>query len=89
MRLPKLKGFTNPNKEQYAIVNLSTFEEFDKGSEVTPEALRERGLIRHRGRVKVLAEGDLDKPLTVKAHAFSRVAREKIEKAGGTVEVIE
>ncbi len=89
MRLPKLKGFTNPNKEQYAIVNLSAFEEFDKGSEVTPQALRDRGLIRHRGRVKVLAEGDLDKPLTVKAHAFSRVAREKIEKAGGTVEVIE
>jgi large subunit ribosomal protein L15 len=55
---------------------------------VTPESLRERGLIRHRGKVKVLAEGDLDKALTVKAHAFSGAAREKIEKAGGTVEVL-
>lgn len=88
MRLPKLKGFKNPNKEMFAIVNLSAFEAFDPGSEVTPERLREMGLIRHRGRVKVLAEGDLDKALTVKAHAFSASAKEKIEKAGGTVEVI-
>jgi large subunit ribosomal protein L15 len=88
MRLPKLKGFTNPNKELFAIVNLSSFENFEAGSEITPESLRERGLIRHRGRVKVLAEGDLDKALTVKAHAFSASAREKIEKAGGTVEVL-
>jgi large subunit ribosomal protein L15 len=89
MRLPKLKGFKNPNKEQFAIVNLSAFEDFEKGSEVTPESLREKGLIRHRGRVKVLAEGDLDKALTVKAHAFSASAREKIEAAGGSVEIIE
>jgi len=89
MRLPKLKGFTNPNKEHFAIVNLSSFEGFEAGSEVTPDSLRERGLIRHRGRVKVLAEGDLDRALTVKAHAFSKTAQEKIESAGGTVEVIE
>lgn len=89
MRLPKLKGFTNPNKETFAIVNLGSLEVFDEGSEVTPETLRDRGLIRHRGRVKVLAEGDLDKVLTVKAHAFSESARKKIEKAGGTVEIIE
>jgi len=88
MRLPKLKGFTNPNKETYAIVNLASLTEFEAGSEVTPDTLRERGLIRHRGQVKVLAEGDLDKALTVKAHAFSASAKEKIEKAGGTVEVI-
>jgi large subunit ribosomal protein L15 len=88
MRIPKLKGFTNPNKEQFAIVNLSSFEDFEAGGEVTPEALRERGLIRHRGRVKVLAEGDLDRALTVKAHAFSAAAKDKIEKAGGSVEVI-
>lgn len=88
MRLPKLKGFKNPNKEQFAIVNLSSLEVFEAGSEVTPESLRERGLIRHRGLVKVLAEGDLDKALMVKAHAFSASARDKIEKAGGSVEVI-
>ncbi len=88
MRLPKLRGFTNPNKEAFAVVNLASFADFKAGSEVTPESLRERGLIRHKGRVKVLAEGDLDRALTVKAHAFSAAAREKIEKAGGTVEVL-
>ena len=85
MRLPKLRGFKNPNKEYYAIVNLSSLTEFEAGSEVTPEVLRERGLIRHRGQVKVLAEGELDKALTVKAHAFSAAAKDKIEKAGGSV----
>jgi large subunit ribosomal protein L15 len=88
MRLPKLKGFKNPNKEYFAIVNLTSLAEFEAGSEVTPEVLRERGLIRHRGQVKVLAEGELDKALTVKAHAFSASAKEKIEKAGGKVEVL-
>ena len=88
MRLPKLRGFTNPNKEEFAIVNLVAFEDFDAGSEVTPESLREAGLIRHKGRVKVFAEGDLDRALTVKAHAFSASAKEKIESAGGSAEVI-
>lgn len=89
MRLPKLKGFTNPNKEMFAIVNVSSLVVFDAGSEVTPETLRERGLIRHKGQVKVLAEGDLDRALTVKAHAFSASARGKIEKAGGSVEILD
>lgn len=89
MRMPKLRGFKNPNKEEMAIVNVGALGVFRKGSEVTPETLRQRGMIRHRGRVKVLAEGDLDKALTVRAHAFSRAARQKIEEAGGTVEVIE
>jgi len=89
MRLPKLRGFKNPNKEEFAIVNLSAFDVFDAGGEITPESLRERGLIRHKGRVKVLAEGDLDKVFIVKAHAFSAAAKEKIESAGGSVEVIE
>jgi len=88
MRLPKLPGFKNPNKEYFAIVNLETLNQFDAGTEVTPELLRERGLIRHRGRVKVLAEGEVDRALTVKAHAFSAKAKEKIEAAGGTVELI-
>lgn len=89
MRLPKLPGFKNPNKEYFAIVNLETLNQFDAGTEVTPELLRERGLIRHRGRVKVLAEGEIDRALTVKAHAFSAKAKEKIESAGGTVELID
>ena len=87
-RLPKLGGFTNPNRDEYAIVNLSSLEGFDGGAEVTPESLRSQGLIRHKGRVKVLAEGDLDKALAVKAHAFSASAKKKIEQAGGTVEII-
>jgi large subunit ribosomal protein L15 len=88
MRLPKLAGFKNPNKEEFAIVNLAALDVFDAGSEVTPESLRERGMIRHKGRVKVLAQGDLGKALIVKAHAFSGKAKEKIEAAGGTVEII-
>lgn len=89
MRIPKLPGFKNPNKEYFAIVNLVTLNDFEAGTEVTPELLRENGLIRHRGRVKVLAEGDIDRALTVKAHAFSAKAKEKIEAAGGTVEEIQ
>jgi len=89
MRIPKLPGFTNPNKEEFAIVNLAALDVFEKGAEVTPEELRTRGLIRHRGRVKVLAQGELDKALNVKAHAFSASAKAKIEKAGGTAEVID
>lgn len=89
MRLPKLPGFKNPNKEYFAIVNVGTLNEFDAGSEITPDSLRSQGLIRHRGRLKVLAEGEIDRALTVKAHAFSGSAREKIEAAGGTAELIE
>ncbi len=88
MRLPKLPGFKNPNREEFAVINLAALEVFDAGAEVTPETLRERGMIRHKGRVKVLAEGDLDRALTVKAHAFSASAKEKIEGAGGTVEIL-
>ncbi len=88
MRLPKLPGFKNPNREEFAVVNLAALEVFDAGAEVTPETLRERGMIRHKGRVKVLAEGDLDRALTVKAHSFSGSAKEKIEEAGGTVEIL-
>jgi large subunit ribosomal protein L15 len=89
MRLPKLPGFKNPNKEYFAIVNLVTLNEFEAGTEISPDLLRESGLIRHRGRVKVLAEGEVDRALTVKAHAFSARAKEKIEAAGGTAELIE
>ncbi|HEY7469502.1 MAG TPA: 50S ribosomal protein L15 [Acidimicrobiia bacterium] len=89
MRLPKQPGFKNPNKEEFAIVNLAALEGFEKGAEVTPEELRNRGLIRHRGRVKVLAQGELGTALHVKAHAFSAAAKSKIEAAGGSVELLD
>jgi large subunit ribosomal protein L15 len=87
-RLPKLRGFTNPNKEYFAVVNVDRLNEFRANSTVAPADLRDRGLIKKRGRVKVLAEGDINKSLTIRAHAFSKEAVAKIEAAGGTVEVI-
>ncbi len=89
MRIPKLKGFRNPNKETFAIVNVEALTRFSSGAVVDPDELRKRGLIKHRGRVKVLAEGEIDRALTVQAHAFSEAAKVKIEAAGGTCEVIE
>jgi large subunit ribosomal protein L15 len=88
-RLPKLKGFKNRNKELFAVVNVGRLEEFRKGSVVGPDELRAKGLVKKRGKVKVLGEGDLTKSLTVRAHAFSAGAVEQIEAAGGTVEVVE
>jgi large subunit ribosomal protein L15 len=88
-RLPKLKGFKNRNKEQFAVVNVERLEIFRKGSTVGPDELRARGLVKKRGKVKVLGQGELTKELTVRAHAFSVGAVERIEAAGGTVEVVE
>ena len=88
-RMPKLKGFKNPNKEYFAVVNVDRLAEFDPGSVVGPDELRTRGIARKRGRVKILGEGELDRALTVRAHAFSLGAVEKIKAAGGSVEVIE
>ena len=88
-RLPKMRGFKNPNKEYFALVNVEALEVFSKGGVVTPEELRGRGMVKKRGRVKVLGQGEITKALTVRAHAFSKSAVAKIEAAGGTVEVIE
>ena len=87
-RTPKSKGFTNPFRVEYHVVNLSTLDAFDADAEVTPETLRERGLVAKRGLVKVLARGELSKKLTVRAHGFSAAAVRAIEAAGGTTEVI-
>jgi large subunit ribosomal protein L15 len=88
-RLPKLGGFKNPNKEQFALINVGTLgESFEAGSEVSPDLLRSKGLVKHRGRVKVLGEGDLGVALTIRTHAISGAARSKVEAAGGTVELI-
>ena len=89
-RMPKKPGFKNFNRVEYQEVNLEYLSQFRKGSEVTPEVLREKDLIKTLSLpVVILSRGTLDKPLKVKAHRFSRKAVEKIEKAGGTVEVIE
>jgi large subunit ribosomal protein L15 len=87
-RTPKSKGFTNPFRVEYHVVNLWTLDAFDAGAEVTPETLRERGLVAKRGLVKVLARGELSKKLTVRAHGFSAAAVRAIEAAGGSTEVI-
>jgi large subunit ribosomal protein L15 len=89
-RVPK-RGFHNPFRVEYAVVNLDTLAEvFEAGSAVTPELLRERGLVRDaKAPVKVLGRGDVTKALTVHAHKFSGSAAEKIAKAGGTAEVIQ
>jgi len=88
-RLPKLRGFKRPEKESFAVINVERLNEFRQGSTVGPDELRARGLVKKRGRVKVLGEGELSKGLTVRAHAFSVGAVERIQAAGGTVEVIE
>ena len=87
-RVPK-RGFHNPFRIEYAVVNLDTLaERFEAGTVVTPELLRERGLVpARRKRVKVLARGDITKRLTVRAHKFSGKAAEKIAAAGGAAEV--
>ena len=85
-RVPK-RGFHNPFRTSYTPVNLDNLGVFEAGQEVSPELLRENGLAG-KGLVKILGRGELDKPLTVKAHGFSRSAKEKIEAAGGRVEVL-
>jgi large subunit ribosomal protein L15 len=87
-RLPK-RGFTNIHRKEYAIVNLEVLNRFEDGTEVTPELLKETGVVSNmKSGVKVLAKGNLEKKLTVKAHKFSASAKEAIEAAGGKTEVI-
>src|SRR5712671_4932070 len=82
-RVPK-RGFHNPFRTEYAVVNLDTLaERFDAGTVVTPELLRERGVVRSGGQIKVLARGEISKKLTVRAHKFSGKAAEKLAAAGG------
>ena len=87
-RTPKSKGFTNPFRVEYHVVNLDTLEMFDSGAEVTPDTLRAQGLVAKRGLVKVLGRGELTKSLTVRAHGFSESAVRAIEGAGGSTQVI-
>jgi large subunit ribosomal protein L15 len=86
-RVPKLKGFKSPRPHLFEPVNLSAIAAFE-GSEIGPDEMRSQGLIRSRGKkaIKVLGDGELDRAITVRAHAFSASARTKIEAAGGTAE---
>jgi len=88
MRIPK-RGFKNPNKVEYEVVNIKILEsKFEANEEVNPQTLKEKGIIHCIDAVKILGDGELTKPLTVKAHKFSKSAEEKIKAAGGTVEVL-
>jgi large subunit ribosomal protein L15 len=87
-RLPK-RGFSSPFPKEYAVVNLEALNGFAAGETVTPEVLTGRGIVRAlRGGVKILGDGELHVALTVRAHAFSKSAEEKIARAGGKAEVL-
>ena len=88
-RLPK-RGFSNAKfKTEYAVINLSDLNKFEDGAVVTPELLKEMGLVKQQlDGIKVLGNGKLEKKLVVKAHKFSNVAQEQIEKLGGKAEVL-
>ena len=88
-RIPK-RGFTHLKKYKIEIVNLNQIDrKFNEGEEVNPEKLKEKGLIKKTEFVKILGEGNLTKKLIISAHSFSKKAKEKIEKVGGKIIVIE
>lgn len=88
-RVPKLKGFTPPRPHLFEPVNLAAIATLE-GSEVGPDEMRAAGVVRRKGKkpIKVLGTGDVERALTVRAHAFSSSARSKIETAGGTAETL-
>jgi large subunit ribosomal protein L15 len=86
-RIPKLKGFKNPFRVEYNVINLDALEDFN-GDVISPETLRAAGLVHKRGLVKVLGRGQLSRRVEVSAHAFSRSSVAAIEAAGGRVEVL-
>jgi large subunit ribosomal protein L15 len=87
MRVPKLKGFTNPFRVEYQAINLDTLEESGL-DEVTPATLLSKGLAGKKSLIKVLGRGEITRAVTVKAHAVSKSAEEAITAAGGTVEIL-
>ena len=88
-RLPKKRGFYNMFRTEYSIVNVASLNSFEAGSEVTVETLKKAGLVKSTSRpVKVLADGELKRALTIKAQKFSAAAKAKIEGAGGKAEEV-
>ena len=88
-RLPRKRGFTNIFRVEYSVVNINSLNGFESGSEVTPEKLVAAGVVKSlRYPIKILAEGDIKHPLTVKANKFSAAAKAKIEAAGGQAEEV-
>src|SRR4051794_8147105 len=88
-KAPKLKGFNNPFRVEYQAINLDTLADiFDGSVDVTIDALRSHGLVHKHGLVKVLGRGEIDKKLTIHAHAFSASARQAVEAAGGRIEIV-
>ncbi|GAC1603504.1 MAG: 50S ribosomal protein L15 [Acidimicrobiales bacterium] len=87
-RIPKLKGFKNPFRVEYVVVNLDTLEAFE-GDVVSPETLRAVGAVQKRGMVKVLGRGELSRKLEVHAHGFSKSAEAAITSAGGSVTLLD
>jgi large subunit ribosomal protein L15 len=86
-RLPK-RGFHNPSRKHFEIVSLERLEKFPAGATVDSAALRESRIVKGRGPIKILSDGEIARPLTVRVQAISAKAREKILAAGGTVEVV-
>ena len=87
-RIPK-RGSTNRNRKEFVAINVNVLDRFDNGAEVTVDTLIESGIVKDpKDGIKILANGELTKKLTVKANAFSAAAKEKIEALGGTCEVI-
>jgi len=89
-RLPRKRGFTNIFRVEYSTVSVGKLGAFESGSEVTPEKLVTAGMVKSlRSPIKILAGGDIKRPLTVRANKFSASARAKIEAAGGKAEEVE
>jgi len=86
-RIPK-RGFNNPFRKEYEIVNINSLNKYDAGTEITPEFLKKDGVISQIKYVKILGNGEITKALTVKAAAFSKSALDKIKAAGGKTEII-
>lgn len=90
MRLPK-RGFKNPNRTEYVPINLTRLQAISEKfglTEISPESLVEQGIVRKRDRVKILGGGELTAKLVVSAHAVSASAKERIEQAGGSVNLV-